>query len=1510
MHYVGGHYGTATTIGTSYNSMHFHSNTEHNNNATNATTGSPSTTSVLRSWRKKDASEKQSTAPTVSEQSNTTPSESQGPVARVAPHNRYPKPPVVPPSDIYRYQQQYGDFNVQNPVQVATPVKYSEIIEPMQTIDQISPIHLQKPKEKTYMEMCSVQQGHMKPYHQEYQNYKQHYDGLKNYNHISGYKQQYHPHPYLPKESQSLGGYPVQKEPAIPHHASAQYLHNYKTSPPANYPRNYPRDTSNEFLANLNKIAPDMAQDIINDPHLRDPHLREPQYPMYPPSIDPNRIYQQQHHQRMYQRASPIQHPPQNYPQRNIPQNFNQYQMNQQRLPPADHFRMFQPHQRYGQVEQMPSNISPRQYHENIMGFSPRISPNYPPCNQIEYAQHYQHRQMPMRQDFLPMAPNKSYNIEAHPEIPEIVPEDSLHQPKKTLKAFLENWREEFTEDMDSGDPANSEKIQLVKSAVTNRENTLYVLDAMEIPSENIPQYLHLQPIEKLPANIRTFAYNSNEENLRQNAVVISLFQSSKDEKTQDNIIYQPNLPLNPFKTSEVSSHEDRPACKLLQSMANARNASLNEKPLDKPEFLIHQEKKPLTFEQEAQKNVCRSLPELITEDAEDIGRNHDNLENDYSKIVDSILEENVNSKILPEKVETVKLNQSNDEQSENINFPEAHLMKNFEIVERKSVIAENTLPHSQEDPNVKEIPVKVNANGETLSESHDQERTISKITNDQDNRLKQETIRNLPNLEDPIDLSHHFENLQPNKNEDKSELRGEIETNEDHDEFNDCQETKHVYTDILSFKEVLNLTQQDEENISEGNSEEKDEKTIKDEAISEVSQETIEETEENIAVTSIIEEEIPEDDPSVGIVTNLEEDIKVEGIESKDNRNSDIIDDETPQRTEDSPTQIDDKETFEAAAEIVKENASNLKDIIDNEEETLQKYIAKDEAPSAEEMECVDNKEFSHQIIERIGEESSSVLEDIEDIKVVENSMIPKENLEVSSVDNEEKASSIEHVTEEIEETICQFNEIEESLVELSLIDVRNQPCVSEEFIEEMICLENEETSKMLNLNEEGDLNQNHNGNIPDNHDDNQEIVKNNNSLQEIENHTVPIENAEYDHGESEEIIPECEGPAVMGEENHQTEVEYIDSPRDQEEFPESDLDSSSEIILDESKEIITDEEETMSDYSEFVEEKQEEICNHNIKEIKDVLMEDQEILKDTIEQELISENVIIETNNNDISIANEDKYLSSKREDICSSFVLEIAKELLQINVSEDDNGEKVISVTPLTKVKVITTQTEAIQVAENIEEAQEKIIEETVEKNGENEGIIEDAVKENNLICNLKQYPDHQEYVKEAHIEEVISEDTIELSSTETVVEQEEDILEDVNVASKEIIVENVLIEEVPLEHHDPSHLTEQEIPEDDHVLVETELFLDNEIIIDNNKDDASNDIEIPLDNVITDNITVQKYDEIIEEEIIGSQLEERIINNNYIEHLSCVELIREKPKITEEKPKFLQKRKKFK
>lgn len=72
------------------------------------------------------------------------------------------------------------------------PVKYSEISEPhAQLQDHLTPSVIQKAKTKEYMEMCNVQQQHMKP----------------SYDHLNG-QQTYpdanvHPHTqYLNKDSQ------------------------------------------------------------------------------------------------------------------------------------------------------------------------------------------------------------------------------------------------------------------------------------------------------------------------------------------------------------------------------------------------------------------------------------------------------------------------------------------------------------------------------------------------------------------------------------------------------------------------------------------------------------------------------------------------------------------------------------------------------------------------------------------------------------------------------------------------------------------------------------------------------------------------------------------------------------------------------------------------------------------------------------------------------------------------------------------------------------------------------------------------------------------------------------------------------------------------------------------------------------------------------------------------------------------------------------------------------------
>lgn len=70
-----------------------------------------STTSLLRSWRKKDVPEKSLQGQSVSNVNGGVPLESQGPVARVAPHTHYPKP-INDVNEAYRCQNQhyYQDY--------------------------------------------------------------------------------------------------------------------------------------------------------------------------------------------------------------------------------------------------------------------------------------------------------------------------------------------------------------------------------------------------------------------------------------------------------------------------------------------------------------------------------------------------------------------------------------------------------------------------------------------------------------------------------------------------------------------------------------------------------------------------------------------------------------------------------------------------------------------------------------------------------------------------------------------------------------------------------------------------------------------------------------------------------------------------------------------------------------------------------------------------------------------------------------------------------------------------------------------------------------------------------------------------------------------------------------------------------------------------------------------------------------------------------------------------------
>lgn len=377
-----------------------------------------STTSSLRQFRKKDVDKAQS------EQGHKQVSEAH--VARVAPQNHYP--PAS--SDCYSYPtHQFSDYSPQ--------VKYSDTAEHLQP-NLMSASVIQKPKSKDYMEICNMQQPHMKPTysnhipnHQQFQHENSQYlhkDPTQI--HPSGFKPEAH---FFQKEQhqyQQLSTHPMQHKfnPIM-----AQNMRKYST----------PTPSDNPFLNKLSKIHPSMARSIISDHHLQD---TQGNYP----AMDQRNLYSQQNHRYypgpMYQQNqySPNSTYPMNTPHyANYPSTPYNYPRNSQMSAMSARFHM-----------ERSMSPSRRAYPENIHmthmachNIGPKVTPphNYP--NQYggpEYSQHYQHRRIP--QDMFPPSCRPPQYIQNHhqiagQEMQEI--SESRVSPSDSLKKFIENWAEE-----------------------------------------------------------------------------------------------------------------------------------------------------------------------------------------------------------------------------------------------------------------------------------------------------------------------------------------------------------------------------------------------------------------------------------------------------------------------------------------------------------------------------------------------------------------------------------------------------------------------------------------------------------------------------------------------------------------------------------------------------------------------------------------------------------------------------------------------------------------------------------------------------------------------------------------------------------------------------------------------------------------------------------------------------------------------------------------------------------
>lgn len=421
--------------------------------------------------------------------------ETQATIARVAPHAHYPRP--TPESYNHRYPHQYSEYPpipYKNPTAplsykdaTPTPVKYSEIVENnppnMQRLDHV-PQMMQKPKDKDYLEMCAVQQSHLK--YPDHLNYK-HYNETLKHPYGSQPMPQYmqkEPQviPYMSKEShmqymqkEYMQKEYMQKELLQKELMQKEYMQKEHSQfspyiPKLTMQNQYPRQLveHNNFLAHLNKIDPQMAHSIMNDPHLRtESHTREPQMSMYH-GLDQSRPYQQP--QRMYRTTAMPSGG--NYPNRPIPQTYNQsYNFNMKHnlsLPMhPDPYRLpHYPHNmpKYAQEYKMDQQMRERRSYPPPEGvhyvpMPSKVSPTYGQCNQLEYAQHYQHRRpSQITQEYFAHQNKMSCLSASGSE------QEGVSTKSNSLKQYLESWNEE--EVGGSGNDVSSNRIGLDKVPV------------------------------------------------------------------------------------------------------------------------------------------------------------------------------------------------------------------------------------------------------------------------------------------------------------------------------------------------------------------------------------------------------------------------------------------------------------------------------------------------------------------------------------------------------------------------------------------------------------------------------------------------------------------------------------------------------------------------------------------------------------------------------------------------------------------------------------------------------------------------------------------------------------------------------------------------------------------------------------------------------------------------------------------------------------------------------------
>ncbi|XP_065173020.1 serine-rich adhesin for platelets-like [Atheta coriaria] len=507
------------------------SNTTTTHSHTHHDTGS---TASLRQWRKKDDKF----------QMDSTSTEPQGPIARVAPHNHNPIPRgATGISESYHHTQnmfvnQYPAYTgMVHEQKSLSQVKYSEIVEPHQQ-QHLTPV-IQKQIHSTHptqLDTAQVQvQVQQVPHHLHAGVQPSHgtTSQIKNYS-TTGYKDfsgihhTKEPHlNHLNHHSQHVPGVPgvpgsyIQKD---------YYTQNYKLG---QYPRTI--GMTNQYQEYLG--FPTANSEISSYP-----------YPNRHANFRTNyRSYTTNGHNSTFpgnvQNYFPgtantggsstvgVGVPPSGKPQEIYRSNYPAY-----RLPAQVQVSGFDLR-----------NISPRRiYHEVPHYPAPRVSPNCynpPTAQHIEYAQHYQNRreytipQVTLDKPYHQHLPNlESHNLE-HSEIAQ----GTQGKTNSVLKHFIEGFNPESADDSKRNEQA---VLQNQVSEGTAPPESLYILDSTEISSENIGEYMHLK-VDKLPENIKGFLASTSvitsPLNLTQDSVIKESVSSgstvnSNSEPVQSNI--------------------------------------------------------------------------------------------------------------------------------------------------------------------------------------------------------------------------------------------------------------------------------------------------------------------------------------------------------------------------------------------------------------------------------------------------------------------------------------------------------------------------------------------------------------------------------------------------------------------------------------------------------------------------------------------------------------------------------------------------------------------------------------------------------------------------------------------------------------------------------------------------------------------------------------------------------------------------------------------------------------